>query len=192
MRLKYITELPTFSNPSEKAFIERLLAGRQDLGPLYRTLLISPPFASGFLRFFTALRYRSTLPLDVMELAMCRVAVLNNAAVEWNEHAPILKKAGITDEGVETVRTAAPGKKGFDGEGGLSTRMWDLMRYIDAVTKDINVSDEIFEVMRKHLGNDRHVFEFTLTICGYNAASRFFVALDVGELKDVSVGKAKL
>ncbi|KAJ4323714.1 hypothetical protein N0V84_004189 [Fusarium piperis] len=194
MRLKYTPDPPTFSDPSEQAFLQKLVAqaGRRGLGPLFRTLLISPPFARGFLSFFTALRSQSTLPADVVELAMSRVGVLTGAAVEWNAHAPLLKKAGVTDEGVETVRTAAPGRKGSDGEGGLSARLWDLMRYVDAVTKDVNVSDEVFEAMRKHLDNDRQVFEFTLIICGYNASSRFFVALDVAEMKDAKVDKAKL
>jgi alkylhydroperoxidase family enzyme len=173
MRLKYASEPPNFSDPSEQAFMQKVIAGRADLGPLYRTLLISPPFASGFLRFFTALRYRSTLPLDVMELAMCRVAALNSAAVEWNEHAPLLKKGGVSDEGIETVRTAASGRKGSDGEGGLSTRMWDLMRYVDAVTKDIKVSDQVFEAMKKHLENDRQVFEFSkLTFSFFSCSNR--------------------
>lgn len=163
MRLKYTPDPPTFSDPSEQAFLQKLAAqaGRRGLGPLFRTLLISPPFARGFLSFFTALRSQSTLPADVVELAMSRVGVLTGAAVEWNAHAPLLKKAGVTDEGIETVRTATPGQRGSDGEGGLSARMWDLMCYVDAVTKDVNVSDEIFEAMRKHLDNDRQVFEFS-------------------------------
>lgn len=104
---------------------------------------------------------------------MCRVAALNSAAVEWNEHAPLLKKGGVSDEGIETVRTAASGRKGSDGEGGLSTRMWDLMRYVDAVTKDIKVSDQVFEAMKKHLENDRQVFEFSkLTFSFFSCSNR--------------------
>ncbi|RSL54763.1 hypothetical protein CEP53_007335 [Fusarium sp. AF-6] len=194
MRLKYTPDPPTFSDPADQAFLQKLntQVGKRGLGPLFRTLLISPPFARGFLSFFTALRTQSTLPADVVELAMSRVGVLTGAAVEWNAHAPMLKKAGVSDEGIETVRTAAPGQKGSDGEGGLSIRMWDLMRYVDAVTKDVNVSDEIFEAMRKHLNDDRQVYEFTMIICGYNASSRFFVALDVAEMKDAKIVKAKL
>lgn len=30
-----------------------------------------------------------------------------------------------------------------------------------------------------------------LTVCGYNSVSRFLVAMDVAELKDVPVGQAK-
>ena len=36
------------------------------------------------------------------------------------------------------------------------------------------------------------ILELALTIAAYNAVSRFLVAMDVAELKDVPVGKAKL
>jgi alkylhydroperoxidase family enzyme len=129
MRLTYTPDPPVFSNPSEQAFLDKLIKdrGHLGLGPLYRTLLISPTFARGFLQFFTAIRYRPTLPADVMELAMCRVGALNGAAFEWMHHMPLLKKAGVSDEGIETVRTAEAGRHGRDGEGGLSGRMWNVM-----------------------------------------------------------------
>ena len=164
MRLTYTPDPPVFSNPSEQAFLEKLLKdrGHLGLGPLYRTLLISPTFARGFLQFFTAIRYRSTLPADVMELAMCRVGALNGAAFEWMHHAPLLRKAGLSDEGVETVRTAEPGRKGDDGEGGLSARMWSVMRYVDAMTKEVRVSDEVFEAVRKEMEDEKQVVELSM------------------------------
>ncbi len=222
MRLTYVPDPPTFSDPNIQSFIDNLVKERAShgmgLGALYRTLLISPTFARGFLQFFTAIRYRSTLLADVMELAMCRVGALNGAAFEWMHHAPLLKKAGVSDEGVETVRTAEPGAtpKGSGEDRGLSQRMWKVMRYVDAMTKDVSVSDEVFEAMKNELNDERQVVELSmyslsaqpihfslvsklltmaipaLTICGYNAVSRFLRALDVAEMKDTPVGKAKL
>jgi len=125
---------------------------------------------------------------------MCRVGALNGAAFEWMHHAPLLKKAGVSDEGVETVRTAEAGSvpKGEGEERGLSAKMWKVMRYVDAMTKDVKVSDEVFEAMKNELNDERQVVELTITICGYNAVSRFLRALDVAEMKDTPVGKAKL
>jgi alkylhydroperoxidase family enzyme len=54
-----------------------------------------------------------------MELAECRVGALNGAAFEWMHHMPLLKKAGVSDEGIERVRTAEAGRQGRDGEGGV-------------------------------------------------------------------------
>jgi len=205
MRLTYTADPPTFlSSPSDQAYVEQLVRDRAKvglkLGALYRTLLISPPFTRGFHDLFTAIRYKSTLEPDLREMAMCRVGALNSAAFEWMHHAPLLKKAGVGDEGVETVRTAVKGEQPPESSlgdfyKGLSRKQWKVMRYVDAVTRDISVSDEVFEDMKTALeGDERKVVELTLTICGYNAVSRFLRAVDVAEMKDLPVGspKAKL
>jgi len=143
------------------------------------------------MQFFSAIRAKSTLPEDVMELSMCRVGALNGAAFEWMHHAPLLRKAGVSDEGIETVRTVMPHFSGSPGEKGLDGRLWAIMRYADAMTKDCKVSDDIFQRISEIL-DKRQVVELTLTIAGYNAVSRFLLAMDVAEMKDVKVGDAKL
>lgn len=194
MRLKYTDDPPKMANPADQAWVEKLVKqrGKLGLGPLYRSLLISPNFARGFLQFFGAIRYQSSLPADVMELAMCRVGALNGAAFEWMHHAPLLKQAGVSEEGLETVRTAEPHHVAKGAEGGLSERLWKVMRYADAMTKDVAVSDEVFKAVKDELNDEKQVVELTVTICGYNAVSRFLRALDVAEMKDTPVGQAKL
>lgn len=121
-------------------------------------------------------------------------------------HMPLLKKSGISDEGIETVRTVIPHYKGELEEKGLDGRLWAVLRYTDAMTKDVKVPDEVFANIQRIL-DDRQVVELSkhvpsiclkdadcsaLTIAGYNAVSRFLLALDVAEMKDVNVGDAKL
>jgi alkylhydroperoxidase family enzyme len=210
MRLTYTDDPPKMATPADQAWVEKLVKqrGKLGLGPLYRSLLISPNFARGFLQFFGVIRYQSSLPADVMELAMCRVGALNGAAFEWMHHAPLLLQAGVTEEGVETVRTAKANHVPNGAEGGLSERLWKVMRYADAMTKDVTVSDEVFNAVKEELRDEKQVVELSktsvqnlhqtltqlpaLTICGYNAVSRFLRAVDVAEMKDVPVGQAKL
>lgn len=195
MRLPYTANPPVFENPVHQAFLTRLLKNRAQFGlsQLDLTLLHSPPVARGFLQFFSAIRNAAgtTLPAEVSELAMCRVGALNGAAFEWMHHAPLLRKAGVSTEGVETVRTAEEGRKGRPGEGGLDERLWTVLRYTDEMTRKVKVQDVTFEAI-KRLFNERQIVELTLTIAGYNAVSRFLIALDVAEMKDVKVGEARL
>lgn len=122
-------------------------------------------------------------------------------------HAPLLKQAGVSEEGLETVRTAEPHHVAKGAEGGLSERLWKVMRYADAMTKDVAVSDEVFKAVKDELNDEKQVVELSklytffvdvahsfsaVTICGYNAVSRFLRALDVAEMKDTPVGQAKL
>src|SRR6201992_3412218 len=141
MRLPYVPDKPRFANPKHQAFYDRLAKafGNAPLSPLHRSLLPPPDLTRGFLQFFTAIRGKSSLPPDVMELAMCRVGALNGAAFEWMHHAPLLHKAGVSEEGVETVRTAQLKRVGKDGEGGLNNVQWTVMRYTDEMTKDVKV-----------------------------------------------------
>jgi alkylhydroperoxidase family enzyme len=162
MRLPYSANPPTFPDPQDQAFLERILKarGKHGLSQLDRSLLHSPTFFKGFMQFFTAIRSKSTLPEDIMELAMCRVGALNGAAFEWMHHMPLLKKAGLSDEGVETVRIAMPHLTGKDGEKGLDGRLWAVMRYVDAMTKDVKVPQEIFDGVKGFL-NERQIVELS-------------------------------
>lgn len=163
MRLTYTDDPPKMSTAADQAWVEKLVKqrGKIGLGPLYRSLLISPDFARGFLQFFGAIRYKSSLPADVMELAMCRVGALNGAAFEWMHHAPLLKQAGVSDEGVETVRTAEPHRAPIGGGHGLSERLWKVMRYTDAMTKDVAVSNEVFNAVKDELKDEKQVVELS-------------------------------
>lgn len=64
---------------------------------LDRVLLHSAPVASGWNAFFHQIRENLNLDSKLRELAMCGVAVLNNAEYEFVHHAPLYLKAGGTE-----------------------------------------------------------------------------------------------
>ncbi|KAI4157699.1 MAG: hypothetical protein LQ342_008085 [Letrouitia transgressa] len=194
----------------------------QTLQPLDLTLLHSPPIASGWNSFFGAIRTGGILPASVKELIICRVAVLNGAVYEWQQHLPLLMEhSQMGKRGVQEIRDGKRSQKGAisktsadsglyytDDEGnlcylpqdeekdepaqttesvadlpgeGLSERQWAVMAYTDAMTLDVRVPDPIFERL-KALFSNQEVVETTATVAAYNCASRFLVALDVGEM----------
>src|SRR5919198_381853 len=67
----------------ELAAIERVIrAERGGIPLLYEVLLNSAPLAEGWEKFLTAIRNRSSLPADLREMVILRVAVINRALVE--------------------------------------------------------------------------------------------------------------
>lgn len=110
MRLPYMpSTAPTESSssiPPDRSFPSAAsaytqLSARRSPAPLQAldlTLLHSPPVASGWSSFLGAIRTQTSLPADIRELCICRVAVLNGAAYEWEHHAPILKAEGKLSE----------------------------------------------------------------------------------------------
>jgi AhpD family alkylhydroperoxidase len=139
-----------------------------ELTPLDRLLLHSPPVADGWNALLGAIRSETTLPADVRELVICRVAVLNDAAYEWDAHAPLALSAGATEAQLVAVRT---------GETGVLTPLQQVaVDYATAMTRDVVVPDELFDRVRTHL-DERGVVELTATVGAYNLVSRFLVAL---------------
>jgi 4-carboxymuconolactone decarboxylase len=145
-------------------------------------LLHSPPLADGWNSMLGAVRGASTLPADVRELAILRVASRNGADYEWAAHEPLARRAGLGDEAIRSVSAGTPGAYGGSGGssdgGGLSPAQWAVLAYADAMTVHVSVPDEVFDAVRAHFG-EREVLELTVTVASYNMVSRVLVALGV-------------
>lgn len=124
-----------------------------------------------------AIRTKNSLPADIREIAICRPALINKAWFEWNAHAPILAKSeGFTEEKLEVVKKLNPTSK-----GALDDRQWAVLRYADAMTKNVEVPQSLFDEVKAAGFSEQEIVEITATVAGYNLVSRFLVALDVGE-----------
>lgn len=165
MRLPYVPNPPPTTTPEEAAIVARVSARRhpRPLQALDLTLLHSPPIADGWNSFLGAVRTQTSLADDVREIAICRVAVLNGALYEWEHHAPLARKGGVSEEGMKVLGqegVAAEGK----GEGKrLSEKQWAVVRYTDAMTREVRVSDEVFAALKGYF-SDREVVEITTTV----------------------------
>jgi isovaleryl-CoA dehydrogenase len=183
MRVTYAPkEAPT---PETAPIYERIAARRapRPLIPLDLALLHNPAVADGWNSFIGAIRTQTTLDAAVRELSISRIAVLNHAVHEWNSHAPLALKAGVSKEGLETVfrgEVAAKNGAQSSGGGGLGEKEWAVVTYTDQMTRNVEVEEEVVEALKRHL-SDREVVELTATVAAYNCVSRFLVALDVGE-----------
>ncbi|KAB5577654.1 AhpD-like protein [Coniochaeta sp. 2T2.1] len=182
MRLPYIPDPPPTSSQEEERIVAAVRARRspRPLQPLDLTLLHSPPVADGWNSFLGAIRTRTSLPHDIRELAISRVAVVNRAWYEWGHHAPLAVQGGVSEGLMEQVKVPE-GLKFGEGQGeGFSEKQWACLVYADEMTRNVEVRDETFARVRE-LFSEREVVEITATVAAYNCVSRFLVALDVGE-----------
>ncbi|CAK4032499.1 related to 4-carboxymuconolactone decarboxylase family [Lecanosticta acicola] len=179
MRLPYIDDDPKMSTAEDQAVVERVKERRGGkLIALDKTLLHAPPVADGWNGFLKAIRTQTTLPDSIRELAICRVAALNHAWYEWDQHKPILEKSSaLKQDVVEKIKD-----RGWDGSG-LDEKHLAVFEYTNAMTLGCIVKEAIFKGL-KALFSDREVVEITATVAAYNTVSRFLVALDVGEMAD--------
>jgi alkylhydroperoxidase family enzyme len=138
---------------------------------LYKLLLNSPPIAAGWLHMGTAVRMESSLSGDMRELAICRVAQISGAEYEWQAHAPIAVKEGVSQAQVDELAS-------WRSSGVYSNAQRAVMAYAEQVTREFDADDETFAAVREHF-NDQEIMELTATIAFYNMVSRVLRLLRV-------------
>lgn len=150
---------------------QQIIAERGEILHLYQMLLHSPPIASGWLNYLTAVRQKSTLSGGLRELIIMRVAQLNNAPYEADQHAPI-----ALAEGVAQAKLDALG--GWQTCAHFDDVERAVLAYTDAMTRHVQVPDEVFAQVSA-LHDPQQVVEITATIAAYNMVSRFLEALQI-------------
>ena len=159
------------SDPEAGPLVSRIVAERGAVLHLYQMLLQSPPVASGWLNHLTGIRQKTTLSGALREMIIMRVAVLNGAPYEADQHAPIALREGMTQAQLDAL------------DDWQASDLFDeteraVLAYTDAMTRDVQVRDEIFEAIQARF-EPRQIVEVTATIATYNMVSRFLEALQI-------------
>src|SRR5512134_3120222 len=141
---------------------------------LDRMLLHSPPLARGWNVLLGAVRRELELAPRLRELAMCAVAVLNDAPYEFHHHAPEFVAAGGSDAQVEALRDldAAAGNTTLFGAAERA-----VIRLSIEMSRQVQVSEATFAELRAAVPGERQVVELVAVIATFNMVSRFLVAL---------------
>ncbi|MHA7598337.1 carboxymuconolactone decarboxylase family protein [Alicycliphilus sp. T452] len=159
------------TSAAARPLADRIVAERGSILHLYQMLLHSAPVAEGWLGYLTAIRQKSNLPGDVRELVIMRVALLNHAPYEADQHAPIALREGVSQDKLDAL-------KEWQGCPLFDARERAVLAYTDAMTQQVQVSDEIFAAVAAHFEPPRLV-ELTATVAAYNMVSRFLEALQI-------------
>ncbi|HEX8012703.1 MAG TPA: carboxymuconolactone decarboxylase family protein [Casimicrobiaceae bacterium] len=147
-------------------------AERGEIPLLYQVLLNSAPVAQGWEKLLTAVRNRSSLPPDLREMVIMRVAVLNRAPYELEAHRPVALRCGVSEAKIEALREPRPGDA-------FSPLERAVLALTDAMTREIQVPDALFEPLRAHF-DTRELLDLVATIAAYNMVSRLLEALRIG------------
>jgi len=148
-------------------------------GKLYnldRMLLHSPPLASGWHRFIPAMRNDLAVEKKLTELAICLIAVINEAEYEFHHHAPMFRAAGGTHEQLRAIQSPPDA---VANEAMFTTVEIAVLRLTIEMTESVKVSDATFTAIRNELPNEQQLVELIGIIAAYNMVSRFLVALGI-------------
>jgi AhpD family alkylhydroperoxidase len=157
----------------ELAQIERTIEkSRGEVMLLYQVLLNSAPLAAGWEKLLTAIRQQSSVPADLREMVILRVAVQNRAPYEFAAHVPHARKAGVSDVRIEALRADVPGTLFTDDERAV-------LALADTMTRNVQVDDAVMAPILSRF-DPRATVELVATVAAYNMVSRFLEALRIG------------
>jgi AhpD family alkylhydroperoxidase len=159
------------SAAAARPLVERIVAERGSVLHLYRMLLHSPPLAEGWLAYLTAIRQRCSLAGRIRELVVMRVAILNGARYEAEQHAPIALREGLAQAQLDALAAWEASDRFSDVERAV-------LALADTMTRDVQVPEACLAAVRLHL-DDAGVVELVATIAAYNMVSRFIEALGI-------------
>lgn len=160
------------TQPEISDLVTQIETERGSVIDLYQMLLHSPAITQGWLNHLTGVRLNSQIPGDLRELMIMRIAILNRAPYEADQHAPIALKEGLSQEQLDALDNWRDAKELFTEPQQV------LLAYTDEMTLNIQVPNEVFEEVDK-LFNEQLVVEITATIATYNMVSRFLEALQI-------------
>jgi alkylhydroperoxidase family enzyme len=154
--------------------VERIRGRRRGaLINVYRLLLNSPPLAATWFDHVNAVRWDTTLSGRLRELVIIRVGYLTSAAYILRQHVPRLALA----DGVSEAECADLAD--WQASDLFSEAERAALAYTDAMTRDIDVPDDVYDALARHFADERQIVELTVLIATYNMHSRVLQALKV-------------
>ena len=176
-----MTRLPQLTDdqvgpPELVAAIRQRRGGR--LLELDRLLLHSPAFATGWGELMGRVRGALALSPLLRELAMCGVAALTGAAYEMHHHAPLYLAAGGSQAQLAALQALASAPAGpLTDDPVFDDTQQAVLALVVAMTRDVQVSDAVFDRARAALGSDQLAFELVGVIASYNMVARILVVM---------------
>lgn len=117
----------------------------------------------GWLHFAGRLMPGGRLPRRETELVILRVAAASGSDYEWQQHAGLGRKAGITEGELEAVALVGPG---VSSQHGWCDRDRMLLDVTDELLGEHDLSDPTWATMRSHL-DERTCVELLMLVGHY-------------------------
>ena len=158
-------------SPALTDLTDRIRAARRGrVINVYRLLLHSPPLAETWFDHNNAVRWGTGLDGRLREMVIIRIGYLARGRYVIGQHVPKLALGeGLTLGECEEL-------KDWQESTLFNPRDRAVLAYTDAMTRDIEVPDAVFEPLREYF-DDRKIVELTVLIGTYAMHVRVFEAL---------------
>jgi alkylhydroperoxidase family enzyme len=174
--------------PDLSAAPEDVRALAASLPPLniFRMLPHAPTFVRGFGQLGTAILSQAALDARLRELIILRVGRCSPAPYEWQQHVPIGRACGVSEDEVAALERNDPAAACFEERARV------VLSLVDELLLEPRASDATLAALRR-LFSDREVCEAVFTVGFYMMVARFLettgVDLETSETDPVVVMK---
>lgn len=159
--------------PEVQELIAKLRGGRNGrLINIYKMLLHSPRLAETWFDHIGAVRWETELDGQLREVVIIRIGYLNR--VDYVIAAHVMRLAapeGLTQAQCEAL-------KDWQASDLFDDRLRAALAFTDAMTRDIQVPDAVFDALAPHF-SERQIVELAVLIGAYNMHTRVLAALDI-------------
>jgi 4-carboxymuconolactone decarboxylase len=158
-------------DPDLAEMFQRIRATRGHVLNIHRVVGHAPKMLRAQAAYARALREESSLPRDLQELLILRIAQVNDSAYEQSVHRPIAIKCGASPEKIDAL-AAWRAASLFDA------RERAALDLVEQSARSGEVTDEVFAMARR-VFSPQEIVELTALIAWYVGNSRFVRALQV-------------
>ena len=170
VRVRYVTREELDAEGQEIYDTIRRDRNTPEVGLQFRALLNNPKAAGYLTSMGASLRFQSTVPDNLKELAIILTAREWNSDIEWTGHAVAAARVGVSDESIEKIRTYKT--EALTGDEAA------VAKFVHEMIRDKAVSDETYSAVKAILG-DRGTVDLTLTVSYYSALALAQIALQL-------------
>lgn len=158
-RTELVTDREALPAESREAF-DSIVATRGGMPAPFAVMMDCPEVAGRIAHLGAYLRFESSLPAAVSELAIMIATREFDCAAEWGGHVALAKREGVSDATVAAVAN-------FGAVDGLPDEDAEVIRFGRELLADHQVADESYDAMLKRYGA-QGVIELSGTL-GYYA-----------------------
>ena len=161
------------THPELSDLVERIRGARRGrLINVYKLLLHSPALAESWFQHNNAVRWKTQLDGRLREMVIIRIGHLLRVPYIVRQHVPNLAiPEGLTLEECGDLVD-------WEASQRFTPRDRAVLAYADSMTRDIDVTDNIFDALKPFF-DERQIVELTVLIGTYNMHARVMCALQV-------------
>jgi 4-carboxymuconolactone decarboxylase len=161
------------AHPELAGLIARIKGGRGGrLLNIYKMLLHNPDIAAAWMDQVGAVRWKTQLDGKLRELVIIRIGLVNRVEYVFKAHVPAYAlKEGLTLDQCHALEH-------WEQSSLFDAAQRTALEYTDAMTRDVQVPDDIAAALHHHF-SDRQIVELTVLIGTYNMHTRVLQALAI-------------